>query len=104
MLIAAMVAASVPARAAFYDGNSLLSLCHSESRVDQSICLGYVGGIADAWRSFGIAGNQADCLRSGVSLGQVQDVVIKSLEDNPGSRDKTASSLALKALSLAFCK
>ncbi|WP_147274596.1 Rap1a/Tai family immunity protein [Phyllobacterium bourgognense] len=101
-----MVAASVlPARAdGFYDGNKLLKLCRSKDFDERGVCTGYVVAAADAWASYRIVNGKPTCLRPSVTVGQVQDVVVKFLEDNPGNRDINASTIAIRALYLAFCK
>lgn len=97
MLVAAMVAASVPARAAiYYDGNELYEIC---SQPGPTFCLAYVSGVVDAWEM----GNNPECIRAGVNNKQLMDVVVNYLKARPQVRDSNASIVVKDAIRSAFC-
>lgn len=85
---------------AFTDGNQLKAQCtNSESPANQGLCLGYVMGVTDV--------NLRDkiCTPSGVTIGQLQSITIKYLNDYPDRLHYSADSLVLDALRKAFpCK
>lgn len=96
----AFVLATGSASRAQYTGNSLLSDCQSDSVYRQGMCDGYISSIADmstigtnqSWLSF----------PKGTTLGQVRDVVVKSLKDHPKDRNGSAFVLVFGALQEAF--
>lgn len=94
LLLAAIItiALSSPARAEFHTGNSLLSLCNSMEITDRFDCLGYTTGVSDAaqWRHF--------CPPEGITRGQIRDIIVAYLRQNPDVRHKTADILAAIAL------
>jgi hypothetical protein len=82
------------ANAVFYDGNELLGKCQDAYAVTQGWCLGFVAGVADTTRGA--------CLPQDVILGQVRDVVVGYIWNNPQLRHYSASTLAGWALTQAF--
>lgn len=90
----------------FVEGNQLHSWCSRQADGPSAMCFGYIIGIADGMEL--IAGVADGDVRSvcypadGVTLGQVRDVVIKYLADNPDKRHFPASYLVQNALSAAF--
>ncbi|MBR2118456.1 MAG: hypothetical protein IJ935_07260 [Afipia sp.] len=85
------------AAAAFDDGNDLLQICTNE----REFCLGLTSGYYDMMRTMGVTCPRA----SNVSRGQVRDVIVKYLNDNPAKRNQSASFLAATALTQGFgCK
>jgi hypothetical protein len=83
-------------------GNQLYALCtmpESSAKHVQagSECLGYALGLAHAFDFLG-----AIDLPDGVTEKQIQDVVVKYLANNPGSRNRTSQYLAFLALGKAF--
>lgn len=94
----------VPASAQFYTGNKVYTECTADENaatynVARALCLGFVVGVYDVVvpliRS---SGESALCVPDGVTLGQVTDVVIKYLRDNPAKRNNPAASLVTEAL------
>ena len=105
VLFASLLAGvSLPATsaAAFYNGNDLYRACRGNDYLN-GVCLGYVMGAMDAWTTGRILDGKTQCVRIGVRAGQVRDVVLKYLEDNPGERDHDADRIVAKALHDAFC-
>jgi hypothetical protein len=97
-------AVAQPYQHAFHSGNSLLEMCsHGQYSADNSYCLGYIAGMADAidaangsllgWRA---------CPPNEATEGQIMDVVVQFLSQHPESRHYTASSQIARALANAF--
>jgi len=80
------------ASAEFLTGNDLLSRMNSEEVVQRMFALGYVAGVSDAQQ------HVFSCPPSGVTNGQVRDVVRSYIEANPSIRHKTADMLVTDAL------
>jgi len=76
--------------------------------VDSSTCEGYILGVTHAIvgdkNGVGIDGVNPPpvCPRSGVTLGQIKDIIKNYLYAHPESRDKNSSRLILAALLEAF--
>jgi len=97
-LLTAIVALPVPAMAGFNTGNEVVTACKQDRF---GYCLGYTTGLVDAITNEPGTKGQI-CLRESLTAGQVRDVLVKWLDDNPGKRDYTASSIARVALQEAF--
>ena len=98
------ISAAVQAAGGFEGGNSLYASCASPTgTVKWSACLGYVEGIADAMGGNAINGYTA-CLplQSGVTAGQIRDVVKQYLALHPEERHKGAVGMVAHALEDAF--
>ena len=99
----------VPVSAAFVDGNALLKSCETKEGSatyyqESSFCTAYVMGVSDTI-DFYQGSDEVEkfiCLPSGVTSGQLRDVVIQFLKKNPAERHKGAQSLAFVAMLLAF--
>jgi len=91
-LIATLLFAPCMASAEFLSGNDLLSRMNSEEVMQRMFALGYVAGVSDAQQ------HVFSCPPSGVTNGQVRDVVRSYLEANPSIRHKTADLLVTDAL------
>jgi hypothetical protein len=96
-------------RVAFATGNTLLDACRSEER--DSICSGYIAGIADAINNSMYSILRPDksgtnmalvCTTKRILLPQLVDVVVRFLESHPEMRHYAAASLVGAALSDAF--
>lgn len=74
------------AQAEFMTGNKLLSDMKSQSVIDQAIALGYVQGVFDSHQQ------ATHCApRVGdITAGQVRDLALQYLEQNPALRHKNA--------------
>lgn len=78
---------------AFYNGNQLFQ----EAREDRAGFLSYVAGVHDSLKADG-----SFCGPPRITLGQVGDVVIKYLSNNPENRDNQAQILVRFALAEAW--
>ena len=78
------------AQAEFLDGNMLLSRMQSHKDSDQFIAMGYVQGVFDTTQ------RASHCAPSGtgITVGQIFDMVKLFLESNPALRHLSADSLA----------
>lgn len=115
LVLAGMVDAS-PARADFYDGNRLYRHCTaSQSSAtyyqEDANCIGYIAGAYDGIMTGGLTAavywNLPDhqyplCVPDNVDLGQIRDVVIKYLRENPSDRHHSASLIVFWALIKVF--
>jgi hypothetical protein len=102
------------------DGNRVLESCRGKTTTYQALCNGYIGGVIDGIKLAFTLTNQTDepiCkintlddsvkfqLPDGNNLGQVVDVVVKFLDENPEIRHYDASVLVLFSLRKYFpCK
>jgi hypothetical protein len=105
---------SSPASAGFETGNSLLAECSVQANDSTyfhsaSGCLSYVVGIADMielqQRMKDVNGQtvrQFICVPSGVTKGQVRDITVQYLSNNPDKRHFNAAALVWNALLAAF--
>jgi Rap1a immunity proteins len=83
----------------YENGNSLLSLCTTG---DARRCLGYIEGVSDAMDSGADIGGYRACLPPDMIAGQLRDVVLQFLYNDPAERHMGAVSLIAKALSKSF--
>ena len=101
LITAAILAAAITPVQAGMDGNSLKGYCAGD---DPSYCLGFVTGVA---LELNLGASLSDapriiCPESGVTYGQMVDVVKKHLDDNPADLHRYAHVLATVALINAF--
>jgi hypothetical protein len=110
-LIAAMSALLLPTPGAaedsgpFLSGDTLFERCTRGDETGDDFCIGYVAGSVDMLISLqrqGPPGAKQACMPQGVTLGQVRDVVIKYLSDEPQFRKLDAAALVITALEQAF--
>lgn len=114
IILAALVGVLVTstAEATYVDGNELKRLCGDQASVAlQSICVGYITGIADELLSLQPAGFFSDdwppvCVPwKVIKIRQMTDVVKKYLADHPEKLHLVGSLLVNLALREAFpCK
>ncbi|MGY5811906.1 Rap1a/Tai family immunity protein [Rhizobium sp. LEGMi198b] len=115
-LLTAVVTAAIATWAApafagpftFNNGNQLYRYCLGEDdpatkSSDRVYCIGYIVGVADAMSAVRAANGAKPCIREGISVQQLVDVVIKSLHDHPEKRGDTAASIAGVAIADAYC-
>lgn len=72
-------------------GNKLTEICKKEEGYDYGVCLGFINGVAALQR-------QA-CIPDGVKFGQLKDVVLKYINENPEHRHKNATTIITSAIS-----
>lgn len=100
------------------NGNGLYATCKSEEVNERLRCLAYLDGYIKGSQGttfeyalkVGISnkseltksGIMPFCLPEGVTMGQIRDVVTRSLESNPEQRHEMASWLVMKALQKGF--
>jgi Rap1a immunity proteins len=65
--------------------------------VDLALCLAYVEGAADAFKTLGLV-----CAPEGITVAQMEAVVVGYLRGHPEERPSPAASEALPALRQAF--
>lgn len=94
-LIAILAMTSATAHAEFWDGNALLKRMNGD-QYDKFAALGYVAGASDVGQGV------HHCAPTNVTVGQVSDMVKKTLETMPEHRHKSADSFVITALSVAF--
>jgi hypothetical protein len=100
MVIGFLVFAStaVFAQVQFRSGNSLKSSCQDDDVVGRMFCMGYVIGVADS-RAYEYC---APSGQSGVTQGQLRDIAVKYLNNNPEMLHRDADVLVMNALQNAF--
>jgi hypothetical protein len=82
------------ASAGFFSGNDLLAKMNSTDYMDRAQAIGYVQGAFDAGQSIFHCAPDS----TGVTAGQVQDIVRQHLERNPSTRNYSADVLINTAL------
>lgn len=106
ILAAALLTASpTPAKAGghYYNGNELYSICSGDTYVQKGACTGYIMGVSDGMQIIAdISDARGTCVPDSVRSGQLRDVIMKHLRDNPEYRHKTASLLVLAAIMTSF--
>jgi hypothetical protein len=91
----------VAGAAYFESGNSLYRYCTGNlSQVE--LCLGYLEGVVDHLEADREYQKKAPCIHAGVEIGQVKDVVVKYLIDNPQLRDGPAWAMVVVAVTQAW--
>jgi hypothetical protein len=95
LLLPSAASAELPA---FSTGNDLLAACQSSSHYDQGFCQGYLFGVVHYLNA---VGNHV-CRFDGVTSGQMQDIAVRFLRDNPEGRHWPALSQAVQALMQTF--
>lgn len=94
LILAAWCAVAQPFE--FMDGNKLLEQCQSRSPTDWGDCIGYISGVHDALVTISF------CTPSGVTRGQVRDVVVAALVGAPQIRHYSADRIVTGALRSAW--
>lgn len=103
MLIA--IGAAAPARAQYFDGNTLHFRCQQEretAMVRWTDCLGYVSGVADVMSGRNAINGVQACIPRGTSRNQLKDVVVDWLRRHPEHRHHNAGGLVAAALAEAY--
>jgi hypothetical protein len=91
-----VVLAFVPtlAQAEFLTGNDLLSRLQGSTYMEKGAGLGYIQGVFDATQHWG----HCTPNDSGITAGQIRDMVEQSLIANPATRNLSADFLILNLL------
>lgn len=84
-----------------YSGNQLLSNCE-ENGVNRSFCLGFIRGVVNGAAMIQNEQRPLLCVPSGVTVGQLTDIVVQGLRIHPESRHMDAGFLSLIAVAAAF--
>jgi Rap1a immunity proteins len=86
--------------AALSTGNEFLTMCDTEEPIGRVFCAGYVSGIAGM-----LSDQRLICVPSNVTAGQMKQVALRYLQDNPKIVHHPPASLIAFALIGAFaCK
>jgi hypothetical protein len=89
--------------ASFENGNELYGDCtESDGTPPTAYCLGFVAGVFDTAEMLLLDSSGRLCAPKSVTLGQVRDVIVKYLRENPAERNLPASLLALRAVQAAW--
>jgi len=89
----------------YQDGNKLSDYCAMKGvPFAEGMCAGYIVGATDAFEIGRVLKGQPFCLRQGILVEQIVDVVKKYLSDHPEFRDVGGANLVEAALTQAFCK
>lgn len=108
-IIMAGLASIMPTQAfaQFRTGNDILSGCMTAKISDTfyqmtAFCSGYIDGAFDDFMLTRQAAKKPDCTPPNVTSGQVKDIVVKYLHDNPDIRNMSASLLVRMATVTAW--
>ena len=107
MFLAATIHAP-PAQAGIYlSGNDLFADCSVPkdnavyfSRTER--CTGFITGVVDATEGLRSLQSKPYCVPSEVTLGQLNEVVLRYLQANPANRSLAASASVIAAISDAY--
>lgn len=104
MVVAPTITAQEPETPALSDGLGLYAFCKGDAPSARAMCHGFVMGAIDAATELSGNGRPNACIESGVTNGQIVDVVRKYLEEHPAIRHRASVKLVLAAVTSAFCK
>ena len=90
--------------AGFYSGSELLEWCEDDDARGGNICNSYLAGIVDITGDYDRWGDMTEefCVPAGATLGQLQKVVIKGLNEVPEKLHLIASGLVFNIFYEAF--
>lgn len=94
VLAAGLGLVAAPAHAEWMSGNQLYDTCSAASPIDRGLCLSYVMGVLDGFRSMDLPPRTPE----GATGGQVRDVVTKYLVYHPESRTLPARTIVKSAV------
>jgi len=104
-LLVLLLASANATPESFESGNELLSACKKqEGSFGSAYCMAYIAAVSDShdtWVNWGYIPKRT-CTPEKVTVGQLELVTVKYLEENPQELHLGASSLVLNALTLAF--
>jgi hypothetical protein len=81
------------------EGNGLYDTCSKTGGASEGICLGFIAGTVHGLEAE--AAYNFFCLPR-VRYGQIRDVVVKFLADNPKDRHRDSAALITAALAIAY--
>ena len=88
-------------RPAFVSGLTLVDQCFGKRPTNESVCMGYVSGVADAM----IASSPVLCFPANTDINKLRDVARNHLLKYPAAVKEPAVTEVMKALMLEFaCK
>ncbi|WP_196245771.1 Rap1a/Tai family immunity protein [Bordetella hinzii] len=122
---ATLICTGLPTIAASSDldntGNQWLTNCQSQAPMSIGLCYGFISGVTNAYKlgsaftylkvvnkTRGVPKLNADeflsawCLPEKATAGQVRDVFVKFLRENPARRAESGDALLTQALESAF--
>jgi len=92
---------AAPAHAYFLDGDELMNHCSAniaDERFDPAVCVTYIMGAYDGFMFQRLVRNQPRCTPRTLTAGQLREVVVGYLQDNPDNRGMDASALVWNAI------
>ncbi|WP_430447186.1 Rap1a/Tai family immunity protein [Sphingorhabdus contaminans] len=109
LAIATVALSTVPLKAEpwgshyFIDGNRLYADCKNESNDSAGLlafgsCRGFIFGAFDTFAAVRAESKQPSCLPEGVNAGQIVDIVVQHLRDNPARRHEGATFIVARAV------
>jgi hypothetical protein len=75
---AVLFSASTANAAGYVTGNDLYRICRGNAN-EQRECMGYLEAAADGIEALRVSVGKPQCVRTGVEVGQIRDVVLKYL-------------------------
>jgi hypothetical protein len=97
---------TAPSLGYYYDGNALYDMCRSTDSsigyMERARCLGYILGVSDTLDSARDNNRLSACVPPGVQAGQLNDIVLMYLRNNPALRSMEANLLVVMAIGDAF--
>jgi hypothetical protein len=99
----------LPSSPAYEQGNGLLSVCTTDEHYDTNfgMCLGFIDGVLNGAQLSGsgtctTAAASHWCIPPEVTMGQIRDVVVKSLREHPETRHERSIILIANAMIAAW--
>lgn len=103
LIATALVVASLSSPVQAFTGNELKRNC-GDTDVNYGLCIGFILGVVDGVL-IDTPPDSIICIPDGVSFGQMKDIVLKYMNDNPANLHFPGASLVFYALGEAFpCK
>jgi hypothetical protein len=101
---------SAAAQNSFSTGNDLLRTCNEgarDSNISFGFCMGFIMGVVDGWNfAYHLYNGQNAlglfCIPRSVNSGQLRDVIVLHLRQNPAERHHNSNDIILAALVTAF--
>jgi hypothetical protein len=89
----------LPVNANYLSGNELKARCVSDNYVNSGMCMGYITGVVDSYNNF------VFCIPTGVTIGQMKDILKKYMDENPAKLHESAVDIVASAMKKDFsCK